>query len=338
MYDEESSVLTCFFIKVMDNSTSGEISSINKNECGKPTWGYDISAVQILGLCLACTPIVNISVNVITMTCIIRAPKLKGNTRLFLCSLTVCNAMYGLVVLPFRIFSMLTAKLDGLIGKNDVFCDVGNSFDVMLRMSSLMHLSVLAFDRYISLCRPFSRGYWLKRKFNAIVLTGSWIIPVIMSFGVVLPRVHLRGIVTEYECLLQETKMCYYIANKSFALTTFLCFIILASFVLLCNKRTMSAVERRENVIFRLLQINTKRASFHRRYFGTKLARTIMLMASCFLFSWLPYFVISLTDPLTSYRVPTYIWLLVTWLGYANTISNPVLYLKSTGILSFRLQ
>lgn len=308
-------------------------------DCSTPTWGYDISAVQVLGYCLAFTPIITVSINVIAMVFIIRAPKLKTNTRVFLCSLTVCDALVGIVVLPFRIYGIITAHLADVMRISGTLCDITNSLDVMLCASSIMHLSVLAYDRFLATCRPFKRGYWLNRKSCIVLFIGTWIVPAILSFGVIPLRFHLRGIERTYDCLLEQTKMCHFMANKSYAMTiTLLGYAIPAIFILICNNCTLAAVERRRKLFTGLLNINTKRASVNRRHFGTKLARTIYMMTLGFLGCWLPFFVINFTDPLTSYRVPPYVWLLVTWLGYLNYALNPVIYLKFTGLLSFRLQ
>ncbi|XP_045188779.1 5-hydroxytryptamine receptor 4-like [Mercenaria mercenaria] len=321
---------------VMNFTFFGRNASANQVECSTPTWGYDISAVQVLGYCLTIIPLVNISVNVITMAYIIRAPKLKANTRVFLCSLTVSNTLVGVFVLPVRIFGMITATVGISLEISYILCVVGNSFDVMLRTSSALHLSVLAYDRYLSTCRPFSRGYRLNRKFNTILFIGCWTVPAILSFGVIPPRFQLKGIVKEYNCLLNRTKMCQYITNMPYAfITTFACFIVPAAFILMCNNRTISSVKKREKVFIKLLHINTKRRSFNRRHFGTKLSRTILSMSCIFLCCWLPFFVINFTDPLTSYRVPVYIWLLVSWVGYANSVITSVIYLKSTKVLFF---
>lgn len=320
----------------MDNTTAGINSSVNHYDCAKPTWGYDVTAVQVLGFCLAFTPLISAPVNVIALVFIIRAPKLKANTRVCLGSVMMCNTLFGVIVLPLNIFGMIFAKSNSFIGKNDKLCEVGNGFEVMLRISALMHMSFLAYDRFLTMCRPFRRAFWLNRSFDTFVFIGCWMFPAILSFSVFLPRLQLIGIIKQHDCLLEQTKMCNFIANKSFSLThTCLGFAVPSVFILLCNNRTMASVRRRETVIFNLLQINTKRGSFNRRHFGTKLARTICAMTSCFLCCWLPFFVVNFADPLTSYRVPRYIWLLVTWFGYASTVTSPVIYMKSTGLLSF---
>jgi hypothetical protein len=318
------------FTFLSDNGSSYQV------ECPMPTWGYSILAGQVIGYCLAFVPVLDITINIITLAYTVRAPKLKANTRLFLCSLMICNTFSGVFVLPVKLIGMITVELE-IPGQLIVLlCDLGNSFDGMLRTSSIFHLSALAFDEYISICRPFRRSYWLNRKFNTILFVGCWIIPAILYFCFIPPKIHIKGIEQQMECLFQRTKMCQFISNKPFAFaTTGICYIVPTAFILICNACTKSSVKKREQMFYKLVQINTKKRSFNRRHFGTKLARIVISLSYSCILCWFPFYLITFIDPLTSYSVPTYMWLLVSWTGYSNSIILPIIYLKLTKVLTF---
>ena len=58
-----------------------------------------------------------------------------------------------------------------------------------------------------------------------------------------------------------------------------------------------------------------------------KTAKTLAIVVGCFAFCWFPFFVIYLIRPLcTSCYVDPILWTFVTWLGYFNSLCNPLIY------------
>lgn len=323
-------------ILVMVNTTE-RINASAEIECWLPTWGYHVSVAQVLGYCLTWTPVITILVNVIALVYILKVPKLKTNTRTFLFSLTICDIFIGLVIMPFRIFGLINSGLDSKVVLDTIYCDIGNAIDVSFSIVTAMHLVILSFDRYLASCRPFQLRHWLNRKTCLIFFVLSWVIPLGVTLGLFPAKVHLTGVDNPYHCRSQNVRYCHLMLSVSFAMVfTAISYVLPAVCIILCNHCTKKAIEKRMKVFTRLLQINTTRGSYHRRHFGTKLARTIILLTWCSLGSWLPYFVINTVDPLTGYRVPPYVWLLVTWIKYSKSFISPVLYLKAAGFFNPR--
>ncbi|XP_052771053.1 trace amine-associated receptor 1-like [Mya arenaria] len=303
-------------------------------KCQPPTWGYEPTVFQVFGYSLSLLAVVTIVTNLVAMICIYRAPKLKTFTRLFLFSLAVCDFLVGAVVMPFRIFGMVTRSFDSL---GHTFCYIGNSVDVLLCSSSMFHITILAFDRCLALCKPFRHGYICSPAKGKSVFILSWLISAVISFGFILAKLHVKGIEAIYNCVLYVTGSCQLVSNVPYAImTTAVTFGLPSLFTIVCNQFTTRAIEKRRKIFDRLVNINTRKGSLNRRHIGTKLARTILLMSLSFLACWSPFFVIHITDPLTNYRVPQYVWTLVTWTGYANSLLNPILYLKATSFIMFR--
>ncbi|CAM9731948.1 unnamed protein product [Lampetra fluviatilis] len=54
--------------------------------------------------------------------------------------------------------------------------------------------------------------------------------------------------------------------------------------------------------------------------------KTLSIVVGIFLASWLPFFLVNVSDPLLGYSIDPRVWEAVTWLGYANSAANPVIY------------
>lgn len=64
----------------------------------------------------------------------------------------------------------------------------------------------------------------------------------------------------------------------------------------------------------------------HRMRTETKAAKTLCIIMGCFCLCWAPFFVTNVVDPFIDYSVPEQLWTACLWLGYINSMLNPILY------------
>lgn len=64
----------------------------------------------------------------------------------------------------------------------------------------------------------------------------------------------------------------------------------------------------------------------HRMRTETKAAKTLCIIMGCFCLCWAPFFVTNVVDPFIDYTVPDQLWVACLWLGYINSMLNPILY------------
>lgn len=64
----------------------------------------------------------------------------------------------------------------------------------------------------------------------------------------------------------------------------------------------------------------------HRMRTETKAAKTLCIIMGCFCLCWAPFFVTNVVDPFIDYTVPEQLWVACLWLGYINSMLNPILY------------
>lgn len=64
----------------------------------------------------------------------------------------------------------------------------------------------------------------------------------------------------------------------------------------------------------------------HRMRTETKAAKTLCIIMGCFCLCWAPFFITNVVDPFIDYTVPEQLWAACLWLGYINSMLNPILY------------
>ncbi|KAE9551400.1 hypothetical protein FO519_005380 [Halicephalobus sp. NKZ332] len=80
------------------------------------------------------------------------------------------------------------------------------------------------------------------------------------------------------------------------------------------------------NVEFQDIQMTNKRGSAARSVSDQKARLTLGVIMGTFLICWLPFFIVNIWRSLNPTFFPQHVFQTVTWLGYANSTANPVIY------------
>ena len=294
------------------------------------TWGYSKPDVRIVAYILAFSPVLVLTMNCIASLYIIRARRLKLHTRLLLFSISAADILVATIVMPFRLYDMLNYR-----AMNDPICNVGNSFDVFLSFVSMLSMTVLAFDRYITTCKPFHIGYWFRKRNMVGMLILTWGFPAIFTFVFIPLKLSINSVGFKRKCLAWKTKSCLFFAKVPYGVSTAILFSFLSAIIIICNKHTMHAIKKKTEIFYRVI-FSTKPIPVYRRHHGSKTARMVIRMTLCFMLCWLPFFIVIAVDPLLGYRIPQYIWIVARWIAYMNCVLNPLLFLISAGVLKLK--
>ncbi|XP_072296143.1 5-hydroxytryptamine receptor 4 isoform X2 [Eucyclogobius newberryi] len=273
--------------------------------------------------------------NLLVMVAVCKDRQLrKIKTNYFIVSLAFADLLVSVLVMPFGAIELVHQHW--IYG--ETFCLVRTSLDVLLTTASILHLCCIALDRYYAICcQPLVYRNKMTPMRVALMIGGCWSIPTVISFLPIMQGWNSIGI----NHLIEERRysegsnstVCVFMVNKPYALTcSVVAFYIPLVLMVLAYQRiyvTARAHALQISMLQRAGGANVDSADHqrnHRMRTETKAAKTLCIIMGCFCLCWAPFFVTNVVDPFIGYTVPEQLWAACLWLGYINSMLNPILY------------
>ncbi|KAJ0002503.1 hypothetical protein NQD34_007652 [Periophthalmus magnuspinnatus] len=172
----------------------------------------------------------------------------------------------------------------------------------------------------------------------ALMIGGCWSIPTFISFLPIMQGWNSIGI----NHLIEERRhsegsnstSCVFMVNKPYALTCSVVAFYIPLILMVLAYQRIYVTARAHALQISMLQRAGANATVdsadhqrnHRMRTETKAAKTLCIIMGCFCLCWAPFFVTNVVDPFIGYTVPEQLWAACLWLGYINSMLNPILY------------
>ncbi|KAJ8317116.1 hypothetical protein KUTeg_005020 [Tegillarca granosa] len=274
--------------------------------------------------------------NLTVIVVAIRHSNRQMKTYVFVVSLAVADLIVCFLCMPLAMLQQFT---ENQLVKEHVVFQLSISSDVMFSTVSILNLMCLTTDRYIAICHPLKYKVYMSWRNVVIMLLLCWIFSGVMSYGLILSGVHQIGADSPKEegdsyCLLNVS---FYYAVIGSGLGFYIPSIIITIF----NIKVFYEIKKSSKYLQRLTCTTTLPKDKSIRKTEVRTAKTIAILMTCFFICWCPFFIYNVFEPLITTDIGDTIlpYIIVMWLGYANSVLNPYLYLylnkskKDTGIL-----
>ncbi|NP_001079253.1 5-hydroxytryptamine receptor 7 [Xenopus laevis] len=340
------------------NTTEQDLTALNhteKPDCGKELLLYGDTEKIVIGVVLSIITLFTIAGNALVIISVCIVKKLRQPSNYLVVSLAAADLSVAVAVMPFVIITDLVGG-EWLFGK--VFCNVFIAMDVMCCTASIMTLCVISVDRYLGITRPLTYPARQNGKLMAKMVFIVWL----LSASITLPPLFgwAKNVNVERVCLISQdfgytvysTAVAFYIPMTVMLVMYQRIFVAAKisaekhKFVniprlyeqegIYCledklppkkNSKKKKAVEEFAS-LSKLIRQDRKNISIFKR--EQKAARTLGIIVGAFTFCWLPFFLLSTARPficgIMCSCMPLRLERTLLWLGYTNSLINPLIY------------
>lgn len=255
--------------------------------------------------------------------------RLRTRTNYIVTSLAVADLTVASLVMPFSLVYDIFAKWPF----GWIFCYFWRSCDVMCCTASILHICCIALDRFWAIKDPLTYRKRMTTRRLVIMISLAWGCSSAISF---IP-IYLGWFTDNPSELYRDTISCDLSVNKIYALCSsstsffvpFLFLIFAYAYILRIAKRQAEAIKMQGSVASlredRIL--SNKNKPPRRASRDSKAIQTLGIIMGIFSISWLPFFLMYVVLPFCPSCHLSHLQVsLITWLGYANSCMNPLIY------------
>ena len=254
--------------------------------------------------------------------------RLRSVTNYFVVSLAVADLTVAVLVMPYSVIYEMTGRWTF----SWIVCYFWISCDVMCCTSSILHLCVIAIDRYLAITEPLTYTGRMSRRRAALVIGAVWTCSAAISFVPIFTGWFADlTLMTLYEdspdCGLHVNPIYAVVSSAtSFYLPLSVMAIVYARIFHIARHQSKE-IRKLEHALDREGAGRTQKSAARRNSRDSKAVKTLGTLMGLFCLSWLPFFVVYVVKPFCQRcAFPPVLISFITWLGYCNSFFNPCVY------------
>ncbi|XP_055099955.2 trace amine-associated receptor 4 [Symphalangus syndactylus] len=263
--------------------------------------------------------------NMIVMISIAHFKQLHSPTNFLILSMAITDILLSCVVMPFN----MIRSIESCWYFGDLFCKVHSCCNIMLCTTSIFHLCFVSVDRYYAVCDPLQYVTRITIPVIELFLLIRWSIPILFAFGLVFSKLNIIG-AEESVAAIDCTGLCVLIFNKLRGVpASFIAFFLPGTIMVGIYIHIFTVARKHAKQICtgsRTKQAGSESKKKASSKTESKATRTLGIVMGVFVLCWLPFFVLTITDPFINFTTPEDLYNVFLWLGYFNSAFNPILY------------
>lgn len=285
--------------------------------------GFYLYQKILIGITLSIMTFIAIVGNILVVAAVFTDRRLKRYSNFFIVSLAIADLLVAVGVMTFAIAN----DVQGVWYFGPVFCKIWVSADVMCCTASILNLCVISLDRYIHIKDPLHYDAWMTARKTYLFIAVVWVLSLVISFLPIQMGWHKRNEteeVTDDSCAFAPNSV-YAVVSSS--ISFYIPCIVMLSIYLRLYMYARRHVEsiKRTHTADRFHQ-NHGSAKSSYKVSDHKAAVTLGIIMGVFLLCWVPFFIMNPIAAFCDNCIPKVAFQILTWLGYANSALNPIIY------------
>ncbi|XP_058422233.1 trace amine-associated receptor 4 [Diceros bicornis minor] len=263
--------------------------------------------------------------NLVVIISIAHFKQLHFPTNFLILSMATTDFLLSCVVMPFS----MIRSIESCWYFGDLFCKVHSCCDIMLCTTSIFHLCFISVDRYYAVCDPLHYVTKITVPVVKVFLFISWSIPIFFAFSLVFSELNIIG-AEDFVAAIDCTGLCVLIFNKLWgALASFIAFFLPGTVMVGVYTHIFTVARKHAKQIgtgpvMKQAGSESKMKASSKK--ESKATKTLSVVMGVFVSCWLPFFVLTITDPFINFTTPEDLYSVFLWLGYFNSTFNPIIY------------
>ncbi|XP_072559190.1 trace amine-associated receptor 1-like [Paramormyrops kingsleyae] len=270
---------------------------------------------------LGATILLTVLGNLLIIVTISHCKQLHTPTNYLILSLAVSDFLLGAVVMP----PSLIRSLETCWYLGDWFCKIHSSIDFSLSAASIFMLYLISVDRYVAVSRPLLYHALITARVAKYMILSCWVLSALIGFVIELNSLTLQDVyLTEFNC----EGSCAMLQDKvSGILFSLFVFFIPGLFMLGLYLKILVIAHKqaRSLQITILTHRNREKTTIILSKMEQKSTRTLGIVTGVYLSCWSPAIIYLLIDPVINLST-LYLYDIVQWIGYLNSVMNPIIY------------
>ncbi|XP_078725557.1 trace amine-associated receptor 365-like [Lampetra fluviatilis] len=274
--------------------------------------------------------VITILSNLLIVSAVALFRQLQTQANALALSLAVSDLLVGVVIMPLS----LNKSVYKCWFYAPLLCHVHFFCDYWFTTASVLHLSCIAYDRYVAICDPLRYQQRMNRRALVVMLLFCWLCSALLSTPILLslsPTLS-QGTIAKNGC--PDDCRFFISVGILFAIGMWPYFTSVLLVVLMYGRiyrvargqaRKIAAMDRASSGLGGGEEAGRAAAS---RWASMKrehnAAKTLGAILAAFIISWLPYYIIAIMLTVDESVILPY--KVSVWLGYMNSAINPILY------------
>ncbi|XP_054430742.1 5-hydroxytryptamine receptor 5A isoform X2 [Pteronotus mesoamericanus] len=300
-------------------------------------WG--VLVLTFLGCLVAAT----FAWNLLVLATIARVRTFHRVPHNLVASLAVSDVLVAALVMPLSLVHELSGRRWHL---GQRLCQLWVACDVLCCTASIWNVTAIALDRYWSITRHLDYTLRVRRRVCNVLIAVTWALSAVIALA---PLLFGWGeTYSESEQLCQVSRAPSYTVFSTVSAFYLPLFVVLFVYCRIYRAAKCRAGFRKNNCVRPTADAGKREASanepkmvfsvrqgtvtFHsegdswREHREQKAAMMVGILIGVFALCWIPFFTTELISPLCACDLPTVWKSIFLWLGYSNSLFNPLIY------------